>query len=236
MPEPQPGEPPSRWTIINDYSKTVVTVCAALLAFIGAFSSKLGVVQLTTFALWDLNITVALLCLAALCALAVPGMLDRYLCVTAKGIQAPPAPNKNLDTATQDEWDSRKKRIWNIKLAANFSYIFLALAVIGMAVFSTCKPFREASDDGTTHQKSDSGGSGTLSPASPHYEVTYSANHRTSHGRETHTFLLNQATGEIWQMVCSADGKVEFRQLRRLDTAGKEQAAISNAMAPPSSP
>lgn len=233
MPEMPPGEPPSRWTIINDYSKTVVTVCAALLAFIGAFSSKLGVVQLTTFALWDLNVTVAMLCLAALCALAVPGMLDRYLCVAAKGILPSAATKKGLDVATADEWESREGRIRNIKRAANLSYTFLALGVIGMGVFATCKPFKQPSDEGSTHQKSDNGGGGTPLLASPNFEVTYSANHRTGHGKEQHTFLLNRATGDMWQMVCSADGRVEFRQLRRWDTAGKEQISISNTTAVP---
>jgi hypothetical protein len=43
------------------------------------------------------------------------------------------------------------------------------------------------------------------------FTVTYSALHRGLHGNEIHTFLLDQQTGETWQMRCTAQGKVEFQ-------------------------
>jgi hypothetical protein len=151
MAEKVPGDPPSRWTVINDYSKTVVTVCAALLALIGAFSSKVIEGQLPVAATYGLDSAIVLLGLAALASLAVPAALDRYLRVAAKS--APPATGaptaKNLETATQDEWNSRASKIWWIKCMANLSYIFLALAIVGLVVFAYLQPGGAAKDEKT---------------------------------------------------------------------------------------
>jgi hypothetical protein len=248
MPEPSPAEPPSRWTVINDYSKTVITVCAALLAFIGAFASKLPDEQLSMGAIWIGCITVALLCLAALCSLAVPGMLDRYLRIAAKGkpkavsVQNGGEPaaeeektawpaEKNPDTATQKEWSSRPAMIWKTKAAANLSYLFLALAVIGLAVFAIYQSVQPP-------KKNVQGEQPHVGPSSPpaHYEMVYSAVHHTRHGQEAHTFLLDQTTGDLWQMVCSVDGVVSFRRIRRLDVNGKVEAQASVAVQPTTGP
>ena len=43
------------------------------------------------------------------------------------------------------------------------------------------------------------------------FAVTYSALHQGLHGQETHTFLLDQQTGEVWQMRCTAQGRIEFQ-------------------------
>lgn len=226
MPEEKPAEPPSRWTVINDYSKTVVTVCAALLAFIGAFSGKLLAGQLSVLAIWDVNITIGLLGLAALSALAVPGMLDRYLCVVAKELRQPPAEEKNLDSATQEEWDSRAKRIWNIKAVANLSYIFLASAVVGMAVFGICRPSQQANDGQSGSQTRMKDRDVAPPHALPRYEIAYSAIHRTNRGQQVHTFLLDKSKGEIWQMVCAPDGLVSFRRISRLNLNGNVEIPV----------
>lgn len=151
MAEKVPGDPPSRWTVINDYSKTVVTVCAALLALIGAFSSKVIEGQLPVLATYGLDAAIVLLGLAALTSLAVPAALDRYLRIAAKN--APPttgAPTqKNLETATQAEWDSRPSQIWWTKCMANLSYVFLALALVGLVVFAFLQPGGRAKDEKT---------------------------------------------------------------------------------------
>jgi hypothetical protein len=53
------------------------------------------------------------------------------------------------------------------------------------------------------------------------YTITQSAVHRTKNGRQAHTFLLNQQTGEIWQMICDPRGTVTaFRRVPRLDLNG----------------
>ena len=47
-------------------------------------------------------------------------------------------------------------------------------------------------------------------PDKPAYTLASSGMHRTGHGMEQHTFLLNTDTGEVWQMRCGKDGLVSF--------------------------
>jgi hypothetical protein len=55
------------------------------------------------------------------------------------------------------------------------------------------------------------------------YAITQSAVHRTDHGMEAHTFLLDQVTGTIWQMVCQKGDQVAFRKIQRMDANGVVQ-------------
>jgi hypothetical protein len=67
--------------------------------------------------------------------------------------------------------------------------------------------------------------------SSPRYVVTYSAVHQTNHGREAHTFLLDQTTGVLWQMICEPDGRmVGFRRVRRLDEKGNPEPPASDSL------
>jgi hypothetical protein len=60
-----------------------------------------------------------------------------------------------------------------------------------------------------------------------HFTVVQSAVHRTDHGMQAHTFLLNQQTGEMWQMVCDQKGTVVgFRRVRRLDVNGNPEPDV----------
>jgi hypothetical protein len=50
------------------------------------------------------------------------------------------------------------------------------------------------------------------------FTITQSAVHKPRKGMEAHTFLLNQQTGEVWQMVCDGpSGAVSFRRAPWLD-------------------
>jgi hypothetical protein len=51
------------------------------------------------------------------------------------------------------------------------------------------------------------------------YVVSQSAVHRTNHGIEAHTFLLDPVTGTTWQMVCQNSDRVAFREIQRMDAA-----------------
>lgn len=57
------------------------------------------------------------------------------------------------------------------------------------------------------------------------YEIVLSAVHRTRHGREAHTFLLNRNTGGVWQMVCRKSDEVEFRRVHRVGFDGQPEEA-----------
>lgn len=144
MAEKAPGEPPSRWVIINDYSKTVVTVCAALLAFLAAFSGKLQGSNTSAMSRCTLYAAILALGLSALAALAVPAKLECYLRVCAKGAPAVGDP----ETATPAEWNARPSMIWWCKFAANISYLMLAVAVIALAVYAGLMP-GQARDEAT---------------------------------------------------------------------------------------
>ncbi len=60
-----------------------------------------------------------------------------------------------------------------------------------------------------------------IAPVAPvgkvHYSLVPSAVHATVRGREAHTFLMNDDTGELWQMICAGDGLVAFRKVVRIE-------------------
>jgi hypothetical protein len=56
------------------------------------------------------------------------------------------------------------------------------------------------------------------------FAITQSAVHPTKNGREAHTFLLNQQTGELWQMICDRQGKfTAWQRVPRLDLKGNPE-------------
>lgn len=56
------------------------------------------------------------------------------------------------------------------------------------------------------------------------FTVVQSAVHKTVHGMQAHTFLLDQQTGAMWQMICDQKGAVvAFQRVRRLDLDGKPE-------------
>lgn len=67
-------------------------------------------------------------------------------------------------------------------------------------------------------------------PVPLRFTVLQSAVHRTKMGMQAHTFLLNQQTGEIWQMICGPQGDmVEFRRVKWVDVDGKPEKVETGA-------
>lgn len=99
---------PSPWSVLNDYTKTVVTVAAALLAFTGTFSTA---DRLATAPIWPLLICWVLLVLAIAAALYSAGKLTGFLM----------GGRSSSDVSL---------------LMANFSYFFLFAAVVAFLVFA----------------------------------------------------------------------------------------------------
>ena len=53
-----------------------------------------------------------------------------------------------------------------------------------------------------------------IRPPSNHFVIAKSAKVKSpSRNVHRHTFLLNEATGEVWEMKCSSGGSVEFRKV-----------------------
>jgi hypothetical protein len=136
MPESAPGEPPSRWTVINDYSKTVVTLGAALLGFIAAFIDRLQIAEASSVTRMILVAALVFLLFAVAFALAVQGRMDRYLRICSAGDPAGSVPG----TATPLQWQTERPRaVWWCKLCANLSYLALFLAAIALASFTIAR-------------------------------------------------------------------------------------------------
>jgi len=60
-------------------------------------------------------------------------------------------------------------------------------------------------------------------PVQNQYLITTSKPHLTGRFMHSHTFLLNQQTGEIWEMTCRKDGTVEFRRVRKISYDGSPE-------------
>jgi hypothetical protein len=137
--ERSPGEPPSRWTVINDYSKTMVALNAALLGFIATFSDKLQVGQ-SSLSFQNTFLILAFLSLVVSigCALLVPGQLDTYLGICAAG--EPPTLPENPTQAERDaasNWNDRRPRaLFLCKMWANFSMSALFCVGLCLALFA----------------------------------------------------------------------------------------------------
>lgn len=64
------------------------------------------------------------------------------------------------------------------------------------------------------------------------FAVVQSAVHRVPHGREAHTFLLDQDTGSLWMMVCKQPNEVEFRRVPRVGAGGRDEDATAPSTVP----
>lgn len=111
---PKVGDHPSPWTIVNDYTKTVVTLASALLAFTGTFSTS---ERMAAAPRWPLFFCWGLLALAIAAALYSAGRLTGVL--------------------------KYRRGAYCCLLAANLSYFFLfggILFFLLFAVLATGKP------------------------------------------------------------------------------------------------
>lgn len=105
---------PSPWTVVNDYTKTVITVAAALLAFTGTFSTS---DRMAAAPVWPLFLCWILLVIAIAAALFSVGRLTGFL--------------KN------------GKGSYTCLLAANISYFALFAAVLAFLAFAMMATSKE---------------------------------------------------------------------------------------------
>jgi hypothetical protein len=122
-----------------------------------------------------------------------------------------PAKRKEL----QDKWDSTRGKLKKAQGHMNLWYAVLSVpfyvaAFLGVVAFCVWVAWPQKSADDGKKQPT---------VADPlRFTITQSAVHKTKKGMEAHTFLLNQQTGEVWQMVCDGpSGAVSFRRVPWLD-------------------
>jgi hypothetical protein len=122
-----------------------------------------------------------------------------------------PAKRKELT----DKWDSTRGKLKKAQSRMNFWYAVLSVpfyvaAFLGVVAFCVWVAWP---------QKSADDGKKPPTVADPlRFTITQSAVHKTKRGMEAHTFLLNQQTGEVWQMICDGpSGAVSFRRVPWLD-------------------
>lgn len=101
-----------------------------------------------------------------------------------------------------------------------FTYAFtgaLALATLGIFTSLAMRGFT-AQDQKQGGRKVACSHTGINSPtvSRDRFHIVYSAVHSTIHGKEAHTFLLDDQTGELWQMICQDNIRVTFRKVARI--------------------
>jgi hypothetical protein len=102
--------------------------------------------------------------------------------------------------------------LWSFALAVLFSVVLLAFGT-----FSTAAPVERKEQSALED--------GRMNPARSktrptRFVVVQSAIHRTAHGKEAHTFLLDQEKGALWIMTCAKDGTVEFHRVQTVNVSG----------------
>lgn len=122
------------------------------------------------------------------------------------------------ETLIEEEKRSQRLRaIW----FAVFTGAFYLGSLMGLIMFCVQVAFAEKHDD--CKKKDCEGKTVLVDPL--RYTMTQSAVHRTGHGMQAHTFLLDQTTGEIWQMICDQKGVVvAFQRVKRLEEEGNTKA------------
>jgi hypothetical protein len=97
---------------------------------------------------------------------------------------------------------------WHISYLVSF--LFASVLSTAMLFLAIIHPRPEACDSKKKPECPCNLPSGASAAPPDRFIVTYSALHQGAHGKETHTFLLDQQTGEVWQMRCFAKNQVEF--------------------------
>jgi hypothetical protein len=94
----------------------------------------------------------------------------------------------------------------------------LSAIVVMMAIVAYRKPPAMECEAGCGKQKRLRSMGAIVPPPANHFLVAYSAAHHGRHGTVTHTFLIDQQTGEMWQMICQPGDRIAFRRIRRIES------------------
>jgi hypothetical protein len=118
--------------------------------------------------------------------------------------------NKKIGDAeeTKPSWFRFYTRSFTAALAC------ATVAIVFSAYSAAAGYGKPKKDDG----KKDCGKKECVASHVTHYSMVYSAVHTIGKNRrEAHTFLMNDGTGDLWQMICDRDGHVVFQKVTRID-------------------
>jgi hypothetical protein len=115
-----------------------------------------------------------------------------------------PADEKAVNAATSDlnRVTGRARTFQDLTILAFLGASVTSILALGVALFSP-RPTSEP-------------------PQSKYLLSTFEVRLRGT-PLHTHTFLLNQQTGEIWEMLCRKGGTVEFRRVRKTAYDGSQE-------------
>jgi hypothetical protein len=103
--------------------------------------------------------------------------------------------------------------LWTFALA-----VLLSVLLLGFGTFSSESANQKKDDPCSV--KADCKKQDVAKAPANRFVIVQSAVHRTAHGREAHTFLLDQEKGATWVMTCSTQGVVEFDRVKTLGLNG----------------
>ncbi|QNI36130.1 hypothetical protein [Edaphobacter albus] len=114
---------------------------------------------------------------------------------------------------------------------AVFTGAFYLGSFMGLIMFCVQVALAQKHDDCKDKKKGGEAKTVLVDPL--RYTLAQSAVHRTAHGMQAHTFLVNQQTGEMWQMICDQKGNVvAFQRVKRLDVSGNPEDDKATAKMP----
>jgi hypothetical protein len=95
-------------------------------------------------------------------------------------------------------------------------YTFTFVGGLMIATVSICFALIYRAPMNAVQNRSEEKSTNQVQPnPAPRFHLAYSAVHQTAHGKEAHTFLLDDQTGSLWQMICvGKDDEVAFRPVQ----------------------
>ncbi len=218
-----------------DLAKWIVGLCAAV--FAGFFLHPEHITEWPGWARWVVAFVLFLLGLSIISGILYPFWLSWMRRQREKMDEVEKDLSITSDPSERATLTKRKAKLKNYIEKAGpartnlvykvFVYSFCIAAFVGMLGFcGSILALQKKKPDGPKPPP--------VAVADPlRFTVVQSAVHKTKSGRQAHTFLLNRQTGEIWQMVCDAQGNVvSFQRVERRDLNGnpeKDEAGTKDA-------
>jgi hypothetical protein len=211
-----------------DLAKWIVGLCAAV--FAGFFLHPEHITEWPGRARWSLAVVLLLLGVSIISGVLYPFWLswmrrqrekldevERELSITSDPSRREELTERTakLKNNIEKEGPARTNLWYNV-----FVYSFCVAAFLGVIGFCASMVMSPKKPDAPKPPVA------VVDPL--RFTIVQSAVHKTKFGMQAHTFLLNRQTGEMWQMVCDAQGKeVAFQRVARRDLNGNPEKDVT---------